>query len=450
MAKFFVSNEVELQEAFEAANAGGFDLNKIIFAEDSVIELTSGLEYTGTGELVLKGNGAEIIASDDFQTFEGVSEAVDGKGVALITSRSAGDVKIKDLALDGNQGRSQHGFELDVPGEADGVIETVFKNVEVAGFWDHGVHLDDQAGATGQGGETAGGKDDLTGANSDASLFVKILGSEISENGIYEGISVSDSDGFRIDEGRFGDAFVVIKNSEFVRNGADGFELDETGKGFAAADVFRSVFNDNGPFDLDDTDDGLDIDEAGAGRLQVRVRQSEINGNFDEGLDLDEAGRGSIFLDVEDTFANINGNAKLEGLATDPGGTGVKLSEEGQGNIFADVINSQANGNDDYGFRFEQFDGGEIQASFEAVWALDNRNDIPDEGGRNGIRLESFATGDGEEPEVLNPVFAEFNTVVATGNGREGLRVDADVFTAEFDGENLFDFVDFSNTVVFG
>lgn len=449
MAKIFVSNEAELQAAFEAANTGGFDLNKIIFAENSVIELSAGLEYTGTGDLVLQGNGAEIVASDDFEVFEGVSEAVDGKGVALITSRSGGNVKIKDLELDGNQGRSQHGFELDVPGDADGVIKAVFKGVEVEGFWDHGVHLDDQAGATGQGGETAGGKDDLTGANSDASLFVKIFGSEISENGIWDD-SVSDSDGFRIDEGRFGDAFVVIKNSTFVENGADGFELDETGKGFAAADVFRSAFNDNGPFDLNDTDDGLDIDEAGAGRLEVRVRQSEINGNFDEGLDLDEAGRGSIFIEVQDTFANNNGNAKLLGLATDPGGTGIKLSEEDQGNIFAEFINSQANGNDDYGFRLEQFGGGEINALFESVWALDNRNDIPDEGGRNGIRLESFASADGEEPEVLNPVFAEFNTVVATGNGREGLRVDADVFTAQFDGENLFDFVDFSNTVVFG
>lgn len=449
MAKFFVSNEAELQGAFEAANAGGFGLNKIIFAADSTIELTSGLEYTGTGDLILVGNGSEIIASETFQTYEGVSEAVDGKGVALITSRSAGDVKITDLELNGNEGRSQHGFELDVPGDADGVISAKFKGVEVEGFWDHGVHIDDQAGATGQGGDTAGGKDDLTGANSDASLLVKIFDSEIALNGIWED-SVSDSDGFRVDEGRFGDAVVLIKNSEFVLNGADGFELDETGKGFAAADVFRSAFNDNGPFDLNDTDDGLDIDEAGAGRLEVRVRQSEFNGNFDEGLDLDEAGRGSIVIDVQDTFANNNGNAKLNGLATDPGGTGIKLSEEQGGSIFAEFINSQANGNDDYGFRLEQFGGGEIDALFEAVWALDNRNDIPDEGGRNGIRLESFATGDGEEPEVLNPVFAEFNTVVATGNGREGLRVDADVFTAQFDGENLFDFVDFSDTVVFG
>ena len=449
MAKFFVSNEAELQGAFEAANVGGFGLNKIIFAADSEIELTSGLEYTGTGDLILVGNGSEIMASDTFQTYEGVSAAVDGKGVALITSRSSGNVKIKDLELNGNEGRSQHGFELDVPGDADGVISAKFKGVEVEGFWDHGVHIDDQAGATGGGGDTAGGKDDLAGANSDASLFVRILGSEIAENGIWED-SVSDSDGFRVDEGRFGDATVLIRNSAFVLNGADGFELDETGKGFAAADVFRSAFNDNGPFDLNDTDDGLDIDEAGAGRLEVRVRQSEINGNFDEGLDLDEAGRGSIFIEVQDTFANNNGNAKLNGLATDPGGTGVKLSEEDQGNIFAEFVDSQANGNDDYGFRLEQFGGGEVDALFEAVWALDNRNDVPDQGGRNGIRLESFASDDGAEIEILNPVFAEFNTVVATGNGREGLRVDADVFTAEFDGENLFDFVDFSNTVVFG
>ena len=66
------------------------------------------------------------------------------------------------------------------------------------------------------------------------------------------------------------------------------------------------------------------------------------------------------------------------------------------------------------------------------------------------LRLAVYGPPGTPPAEILNPVFAEFNTVVATGNGREGLRVDADVFTAQFDGENLFDFVDFSNTVVFG
>lgn len=446
MALFSVSNEAELRLAFEAASVFGIK-NTIVFEEDIV--LTEGLEYTGEGNLTLQGNGAALIAGEEFQTYEGVGAGLDGFGVALITSRSSATFRAFDLELDGNEGRAQHGFELDVPADADGVIKTYFDDVEVTGFWDHGIHLDDQAGAAGGGGTTQGGKDDLTGANSDASLFVKIIDSEFALNGIYaDRGSVSDNDGVRIDEGGNGYADVIIRDSEFVANGADGFELDETGRGFAMVDVDSSVFNDNGPFDLNDTDDGLDVDEAGRGRLEVSVRNSEINGNFDEGLDLDEAGKGSIFVEVVNTVANNNGNAKLNGLATDPGGTGIKLSEEDQGDIFAEFINSQANGNDDYGFRLEQFGGGEIDALFESVWALDNRNDVPGEGGRNGIRLESFATGDGEESEVLNPVFAEFNTVVAAGNGREGLRVDAEPFTAMFRGENIFDFVDFSSTTI--
>ena len=449
MAQFLVTNEAELRLAFEAASTSG-RRNTIIFEEDSEIVLTQGLEYTGSGNLILRGNGAELVAGEDFQTYEGAGAELDGFGVALITSRSSANFRIFNLELDGNDGRAQHGFELDVPADAEGVIETSFNGVEVEGFWDHGIHIDDQAGAAGGGGTTQGGKDDLTGANSDASLNVRIINSEIEENGIYaDRGSVSDNDGFRVDEGGVGSAVVTIRNSVFVANGADGFELDETRAGRAEVDVDFSVFNDNGAFDLNDTDDGLDVDEAGKGKLVATVRNSVFNGNFDEGLDLDEAGRGNIFVEVENTFANNNGNAKLGGAATDPGGTGIKLSEEQSGNIFAEFINSQANGNDDYGFRLEQFGGGEIDALFEGVWALDNRNDIPGEGGRNGIRLESFANDDGVEPEVLNPVFAEFNTVIATGNGREGLRVDAEPFVAMFRGENIFDFVDFSSTTIF-
>ena len=123
---------------------------------------------------------------------------------------------------------------------------------------------------------------------------------------------------------------MVIKRSEFLRNGADGFELDETGTGDAEVIVRDSSFNENGPFDLDDTDDGLDVDKAGDGSLIVDIRNSEINNNKDEGLDLDEAGEGDIRLTMKKHEANDNGNSTVEG-ATNPSGTGVKLSEEDSG-----------------------------------------------------------------------------------------------------------------------
>jgi len=168
MARFLVSNEAELRLAFEAASAFG-KRNTIVFEEDAEIVLTQGLEYTGLGGLVLEGNGAELVASEEFQTYEGAGADLNGFGVALITSRSSGPFRTFDIALNGNEGRAQHGFELDFPADADGVITTTFNGVAVEGFWDHGIHIDDQAGASGGGGTTQGGKDDLTGANSDAS-----------------------------------------------------------------------------------------------------------------------------------------------------------------------------------------------------------------------------------------------------------------------------------------
>lgn len=447
MATFRVHTASELQSALQEASNNSARVNRILIHDD--IELTHGLIYSGSGKLKIDGDGSSLTAAHDFESYSEQSDlSVAGKGVALITSRSSAKFEIKDLVLDGNNGSSQHGFELDVPEEAIGTVEVTFKGVEVSGFWDHGIHIDDQSGATGAGGDTGGGKDDSTGANSQASLLVKVIDSQITDNGGFAGISVSDSDGLRIDEGGEGSAKVVIKRSEFLRNGADGFELDETGIGDAEVIVRDATFNENGPFDLNDTDDGLDVDEAGDGSLIVDIRNSEINNNKDEGLDLDEAGEGDIRLTMKSSEANYNGNSTVVG-ATDPGGTGVKLSEEDSGDIITNFRQVEADGNDDYGFRLEQFGGGEIDANFLHSSAVNNIN-------RNGIRLESYQTEDGAAVEIYDPINALFRNVVATGNGRSALRADGSTGTIRVVGgdyapigSDLFDFDDYSGTVLF-
>ena len=114
--------------------------------------------------------------------------------------------------------------------------------------------------------------------------------------------------------------------------------------------------------------------------------------------------------------ANDNGNSTVEG-ATNPSGTGVKLSEEDSGDIITNFLAVNADGNDDYGFRLEQFGGDDIEADFRQSSAIGNVN-------RNGIRLESYQTEDGADLEIYDPIDAVFLDVVATGNGRAGLRVD--------------------------
>ena len=448
MATFRVRTASELQSALEEASNNSARVNRILIRDD--IELTNGLIYSGSGRLKIDGDHSSLTAANGFESYSDDSDSsVAGKGVALITSQSSAKVEIKDLVLDGNNGSSQHGFELDVPDGATGTVEVTFKGVEVSGFWDHGIHIDDQSGAPGAGGDSGGGKDDSTGANSDASLLVKVIDSQIIDNGGFEDISVSDSDGLRIDEGGEGSAKVIIRRSEFLRNGADGFELDETGTGDAEVIVRDSSFNENGPFDLNDTDDGLDVDEAGDGSLIVDIRNSKINNNKDEGLDLDEAGEGDIRLTMRNSEANFNGNSTVVG-ATDLGGTGVKLSEEDGGDIITNFRRVEANGNDDYGFRLEQFGGGEIDATFRQSSAVNNVND-------DGIRLESYQTADGAEEEIYDPINALFINVVATDNGESALRADGSTGTLSFRGgeysapigENLFDFQDFGGTVMF-
>ena len=233
-------------------------------------------------------------------------------------------MSVSGITFDGNEGAANHGILVDIPEDAEGEINISLRDVTVVDTLDHGFHVDDQIGAA-QGGDTAGGKDDFTGNDSNASINLTIVNSSFRNNGGFEG-SVSDSDGARIDEGGTGSVNARIINSEFSGNGADGLEIDETGTGDVTVKVIGSRFDNNGPFDLDDTDDGFDIDEAGDGNLNATVVNSTFNGNYDEGLDFDEAGEGSIVMRAVNLEASDNGNAKLD-CATDLGLSLIHISE---------------------------------------------------------------------------------------------------------------------------
>jgi len=433
-----VSSAKELKEALGSIGNNTRGRGVIFITEGSEIYLDEPLLYSGFASVEIRSEGALIAASDSFATSA-------GEGQPLITFNTNADIKIKGIEFDGNNGLAQHAIEVDVPVEAKGTINVVVDNVEVFGMYDHGIHVDDQIGETGQGGDSQAGKDDLAGNNSDASIRVKIINSEIHNNGIYvEGLS--DSDGVRIDEGGKGTANVQIINSDFYANGADGLEIDETGDGDVRLSVIKSTFNNNGPFDLNDTDDGLDVDESGGGSLYAKIIKSEFNYNFDEGLDLDEAGAGSIHLTMIDSEANGNGNGELVG-ATDLGGTGVKLSEEQEGDIYTWLINVEANHNYDYGIRLEQFGGGELDAVIFGGKANSNQN-------KDGVRLESYQSDDGAEIEVLDTINAAVIGFQASSNAESGVQADGldgliVVKGGNYSGnEEMFKFKDYSGTVV--
>ena len=393
----------------EAASESNDKKNTIII-KASELTLTDGLVYGGDGDLNLRGDGVNLIAELD--------SGID----SIFSATSDASASVSGITFDGNEDAPNNDIPVDSPQDSKDEINISLRDVTLVDTLDHGFHVDDQKTSAAQGGESADGKDDSTGNDSEASMKLTIVNSAFRNNGGFEG-SVSDSDGARIDEGGIGSVNATIINSEFSGNGADGLEIDETGSGDVTVKVIGSSFDNNGPFDLDDTDDGFDIDEAGDGNLNATVINSTFNGNYDEGLDFDEAGEGSIVMRAVNLEASRNGNAKLDG-ATDLGGTGIKLSEEQAGDIITNFSNIIANMNDDYGIRLEQFGGGKVNSSFANIETSDNDN-------KNGIRLESYASDDGEEDEVLATLNASFSRITAFGNGKDDLRFDGG---AEGDG----------------
>ena len=118
---------------------------------------------------------------------------------------------------------------------------------------------------------------------SDASLEVQLIGSQIGTNTAGNGFGALDRDGVRINEGGLGDLHAVISLTTVSSNGGDGIELDERGDGDAKFDVTGSVVTRNGNFDLSiDPDDGMDVDEAGAGSVIGNVMASKADDNFEE------------------------------------------------------------------------------------------------------------------------------------------------------------------------
>ncbi len=98
----------------------------------------------------------------------------------------------------------------------------------------------------------------------------------------------------RVDERGEGGITFVSSGSTYEANGADGVELDEGGSGDVVLDIVDSDFLDNGPLDPEDLDDGIDVDEADAGSVRARIAQSRFVHNYDEAIDLNELGSGDV------------------------------------------------------------------------------------------------------------------------------------------------------------
>jgi hypothetical protein len=221
------------------------------------------------------------------------------------------------------------------------------------------------------------------------------------------GFGDADQDGLRVNEGGAGDLDFLAQGTAFVGNGADGLELDERAAGDAIFTVQQTTFEGNGTKVNDpvDFDDGFDVDEAGDGSLIGRLVHVTANDNAEEGLDFNENDAGD--LRVEMTGVEATRNAE----------EGVDLEEDddfiGGGDLVADLRNVTTLGNGsaggDAGLKLRERGAGNIRSRIVNARASGNLID--------GIQLREQDAG---------LVDAEIVGATASGNAGNGVRLRGD------------------------
>ncbi len=421
-----VSTEAELIAAVDAANTDS-SIRRIEFTRHAVIELTDEVRYTGTQDLTLVGRDATISGAT-------VGPDTDTWDSGLFVSESGGDLTVLDLTFADS---FNNGLAVFLPaGGSD--VEITLKDVTVTNAQFHGVLIDGQA-------TTGYNTDDFIhpncvdpyATNAGVDIDIDVDQSSITGAGQVAGYDISqatgcpqDFDGLRVDQGGDGDLKAKLVRSVFDGNLADGVELDEKGEGSVNARVSRSTFNNNGDTEpitctvesecdddlgeeIEDLDDGFDIDEEDGGDLYVTVSRSQVNDNKDEGMDMDEAGGGSIVAKVANTEASRNGDE------------GYKASEADAGDNTANIARStfEGAGNDQIEVESEDGDGsGTVTVNVNRISST----------GADGSAVKAVEDDGGA-------VFVTVRQSTLTGNGEWGVEAEGgsgsvDVFSSDLSG----------------
>ena len=329
-----------------AAASGNASIGRVVFSGVGTVELAATVEYTGTQALEIVGNGAVLDGSRL------------GSDAAAFASQTTGNLVIRTLTVRDAPGE---GVAYQVPAGSSGARAVTFDRVQILGNGGHGVLVNDQDFP-----EIVDPDNGIPRhpAGSAASLLVSVTKSTIADNGHVAG----DRDGIRVNEGAAGDLTFTLVDTRVEGNGGDGVELDERGPGDAAFTVSGSRLTGNGPFDPDDLDDGMDVDESlegdvigtvirtvasdnfeegldfnenDAGNMDVTLSQLEANGNREEGIDLEEdddfAGGGNLVVAASQITADRNG--------VDGGDGGLKIREKGVGDLRVALSRITAGGN---------------------------------------------------------------------------------------------------------
>jgi hypothetical protein len=419
------------RRAIAKANSSPSIRRIVINRSVNVIALQSTVFFTGKQELTIEGNGATLDGTNTGGPALQVGDPVQGGG--------GGHLTVLSLAVKNAPGE---GIAYYVPGDAKGTLRISLLNVEISGNGSHGVLINDQLDPSVP--EDENGDPLPPGPNpngSDATVEVTVLGSRFSGNGNTEGVSVSDNDGLRVNEGGLGDLKLTVRLSVFEENGADGIEVDERGDGDVRVDMLLTQLRANGPFDENDLDDGFDIDEWNNGDVVVSVMSSSANDNHEEGFDFNENDAGNmhvkmvlvaangndeegIDLEEDDDFAGggdlVSEISFAEASNNGPGDgdAGIKIREKGDGNLDATLDRVQTSNNDFDGIQIREDANGSLVASVSQ--ALSTGND------GHGINFDENRTGNGLS-DTEGDLTASVSNSTSTGNTGAGVRADQQI-----------------------
>ena len=453
------AGEGSLREALNSASKMS-EANAIYINAPGVIKISSTLTYASESPLLIFGKNQTIHANGNFTILEvtnGADLSVDhlkfrgpekfsifnrgdvngpaGKGIFLkvrgdqtgtvnlvmhgvrVSDVAGHGVHIMDCTLADTSGKMKCGEGYGGAGEGSPASISVsvdasnIINVGMGGYDSDGLRVDERGAG---------------------SINASISGSQFIGSG---------ADGVELDEGQEGSVMLYTNNSKYNNNGKycdpdvmkpfvpseDEGEFEDNQK--KASDIAPNMamnitkkgkyngaintgspddgcletevkFHDSGfveEFEIAiDTDDGVDIDEAGPGDIYGQIVNSEVNGNFDEGFDIDEAGSGGIFMTINNTVANNNSD------------DGFKHSEEDEGSVTGQVESSTAKDNGGKGFVFEE--EGEGNVLIIASKAFTSNNDDSD---NTGMELV-------QEDEGVGTAHV-FNSTVIDGFDLEGV-----------------------------
>ena len=341
--------------------------------------LSAPLVYAGSQPIVLDGNGLTI----DGQALPAAAPELS----AALVANGGGDITLSDLAI---VDAAVSGLLVNVPADRAGTQTVELIRVSITGSSLHGMLVNDQA-------EYFADPFGRAAAGSPASLRVHVREAQIAGNG-FAGL---DYDGIRINEGGAGSLDFRVAGSVIEGNGADGIELDERADGDVVFSVEHTGILANGFFSSEDFDDGIDVDELGAGHIIGAFVHAVASGNAEQGIDLNENNEGDLRVTMTDVTAEDNAEegvefeedddfedfpaeswgGHVEALLTrvsanrngaNDGDAGLKVREKYLGDLAARIVAAAAHDNAIGGIQVREGQGGSMDAEIVSADATGN------------------------------------------------------------------------------